>query len=344
MVSNRSCWRVYSLYWLGLYESSSMEVLPSLFETDYTPAIQAILKLSQCFRSSTDYSDIWLLPLFLVFGGGIALGFVFLHLLAIVICIAWTYPWFTGLSQLWTEKVQDSDPTNETPLSHPTFYDTAFTWSFSIFWSLGACGAIATGLGGCCVVILSLVKTITNSVKSLMSYIRLRFGTEIFDGMEHNFTRLSYIFPRVPSTIPRFFTTPTFSIFTGSKCLLRSYTRNSFCVVLLTGVLIVGYIIVHAIGLMVCISWSMLWVYGLVELWKNNLSQTKFSSSVLFAWSLGLLWSAGACFAVGVGCVGCGIVLASLFRPVLSSSRSLSILNWFVNSSWCNRSLSLSHW
>jgi len=35
-----------SLYWLGLYESSSTEVLPSLFETDYAPAILTILESS----------------------------------------------------------------------------------------------------------------------------------------------------------------------------------------------------------------------------------------------------------------------------------------------------------
>jgi hypothetical protein len=35
--------RVWSLYWLGLYESSSPEVLPILFETDHTQSIGNLL-------------------------------------------------------------------------------------------------------------------------------------------------------------------------------------------------------------------------------------------------------------------------------------------------------------
>jgi len=228
------------------------------------------------------------------------LGYVFLHLVAMAICIAWSYPWFWGLADLWAYKSSKPDPTDHHP---PTFIDVAFEWSFKIMWSTGACGAIGAALYGFFVVLVSLMTVMQSFVMLVTKYIRLYLGLEAADVEGANdtrqnlFSRFASVLPRRPSEMPHFFTTRTFSIFTN--CIL-----------------VIGYIIIHALGLFLCISWSVIWLYGIIELWKSNLSEPKFSFAMLYTWSFSLLWSAGACFAVGIGCAGCFTMLLSLLRLV----------------------------
>lgn len=71
------------------------------------------------------------------------------------------------------------------------------------------------------------------------------------------------------------------------------------------------------IALLVVVGWTMLWVYGLVTIWKENLAGHETGVfEAMYIWSFSLLWSAGAIGAIGIGVSGCFVVIISLFTKV----------------------------
>jgi len=104
------------------------------------------------------------------------LGYVFLHLVPMAICIAWAYPWFLGLVAIWAYNSSEPDPTDDKTLHPPKFIDVVFEWSFKILWSAGACAAIGAALYGFFFVLVSLAKIMQSFVTSVATYMRLRLG------------------------------------------------------------------------------------------------------------------------------------------------------------------------
>ncbi|KDQ50622.1 hypothetical protein JAAARDRAFT_186087 [Jaapia argillacea MUCL 33604] len=116
-----------SLYWLGLYEASATEVLPALFETDYTSAIVGF-----------------------GFDAGYNLGYVALHVIAFALFAGWTGVWLNAIVQLWFGKQTESDTdTDESQLVHI---------AGGFLWSVVACVSVAIGLNGCGAILWSFFK------------------------------------------------------------------------------------------------------------------------------------------------------------------------------------------
>jgi len=88
--------------------------------------------------------------------------------------------------------------------------------------------------------------------------------------------------------------------------------------------LVLGYVVLHAVGILLCFSWSSLWLFGCMQLWKQTLTESYSNVFMaMYVWSFLLIWSTGALFAAAVG-VGEGFqVLASLVAPILDGRLGL---------------------
>ena len=70
---------------------------------------------------------------------------------------------------------------------------------------------------------------------------------------------------------------------------------------------------VHGAALLVIAGWTGLWGYGLYEVWKG-IAETQW-----YMWGFVMLWSIGACAAVGCGLVGALYILVAFFSPLAGS-------------------------
>ncbi|TFK31440.1 hypothetical protein BDQ12DRAFT_694141 [Crucibulum laeve] len=256
-----------SLYWFGLYEASSTEVLPSMFEIDYSRPL---------------------------FEGGVAVTFMTGHILALIITVGWTYLWYSGLVALWGGG--STSPKEGPP---PTQYERFFEIVFSIVWSImGAGMGMGTGIAGSCVVLWSMGRTVVPLVVSATEKVKMIIGLQDRDDGMDIYTWLRSAVPEVPEAIVH-----------PSPALSLIYDGLVFVL------LILGYTTGHALAFILAFGWTLLWVFGIIEVWKS-FSEPSQGINMLFTWGFGLLWSIGACIATVIGTFGSLAVLWSFFSPL----------------------------
>lgn len=88
-------------------------------------------------------------------------------------------------------------------------------------------------------------------------------------------------------------------------------------------------------------GWTYLWISGLVTLWSQKASDGDPDSTAsspppstfdtVFIWSSHLLWSIGACAAIGVGIAGCVVVFGHFVKVALLAVEPLAtyLKHWF---------------
>ncbi|TDL24731.1 hypothetical protein BD410DRAFT_59028 [Rickenella mellea] len=275
---------IIGMYWLGLYQMSTVQVLPALFDTDYTPVIQRFLLLS--------------------FAGGFQLGYVLIHIVGMVLATGWGYIWLHGLIDLWSAKTsgEGKDESSSPSTVPPSKYDVIAEWFFKVMWSAGACGAIGAAAVGIGFLLVHLFVVLQPALSAIVRYVRRWRGVDERDPDEERglLAWAQDAMPQQPISLGK------------HQPVLQTIGRYVF-----KGLLAIGYIVGHAVAFILALGWTLLWLTGLRGIWSGTVTSSDDSIFyTAFFWSFRLLWSAGACAALGIGSAGCLAVLASLISPI----------------------------
>ncbi|TDL13660.1 hypothetical protein BD410DRAFT_846728 [Rickenella mellea] len=276
---------IIGLYWLGLYQMSTVQVLPALFDTDYTPVIQRFLLLS--------------------FAGGFQLGYVLIHIVGMALATGWGYIWLHGLIDLWSAKTsgEGKDESSSPPTVPPSKYDVIAEWFFKFMWSTGACAAIGAAVVGVVFLLVHLFVVLQPALSAIVRYVRRWRGEDERDPDEERglLAWAQDAIPRQPISLMKYHP-------------VLQYVR--------IGLLAIGYIVGHAVVFLFTMGWTLLWFTGLRGLWSGTVTSSDDSIFYkAFIWSFTLIWSTWACAAMGMGSAGCLAVLASLIAPITGFGR-----------------------
>ncbi|KAJ2933426.1 hypothetical protein H1R20_g3676, partial [Candolleomyces eurysporus] len=248
------------LYWLGLYETSSSDVMPWLFTTNYSSQVAT---------------------------GGVAIGYILMHLIGLAGIGLWTSMWGYGVAAL-IKSGWDSSPT--TPDSPPaTSFDLLFQRVSMLMWLVMAVGmGIGGGVFVGCRILMSL--PLRHSLARVLP-IDLDAGVDDDAATLVNYTG-SWI-SRLTQPIQQTLENP-------SPGLQWCFT------ILMTIGMAILYVLAHGAAFIIAFGWTMLWSYGLKTLWSQKMGSW-------FMLSFTLIWSAGASIAVVIGLAGTLAVVASFF-------------------------------
>ena len=77
--------------------------------------------------------------------------------------------------------------------------------------------------------------------------------------------------------------------------------------------------VVHAAALFPPFAWSTMWSYSVFKLWQDGLGSGDTELFIRILWGVFILfWSVNALGALGLGCLGCALVLYSfVYNPLL---------------------------
>ncbi|KDQ50626.1 hypothetical protein JAAARDRAFT_581279 [Jaapia argillacea MUCL 33604] len=268
-----------SLYWLGLYEASATEVLPALFETDYTSALLGF-----------------------GFDVGYNLRYVGLHVIAFALFAGWTGLWLNVTVQIWFGKQIESDTDNVSNTTLPDLSQLVDITATPV-WSASACVSLAIGLIGCGAVLRSFFKELPSSLKAPAKFVLTRIQRWMDKGEEAvGFQWLGWV-KMVLRTPPLGF---------PGQVTRTQMIMSKLSIIAPT----IGYLIGHILALLVCIAWVTIWSYSLVTLWSGTSFE---SLPPIWALLFSTIWSVGAAMAIGSGLIGTCFVLRSLIAPVLES-------------------------
>ncbi|TFK31736.1 hypothetical protein BDQ12DRAFT_92571 [Crucibulum laeve] len=279
------------LYWFGLYEVSSTEVLPSMFEVD-------------CSRS--------------LFEGGVAVIFMTSHILALIITIGWTYIIYSALVGLWSHGLISPKEPGPPSTEYERFFELAFTLMLS---SICAC-AVMEGIAVSCGVLWCMGKTVAPLVAEAMEKLKAIIGFQDRDsGMDMHASLLSVV-PEVQEVIIRGPSPALRLIYDGFKYSLSSppelHVLTSLPVVFV--LLILGYIIGHTLAFFITIGWTLLCVFGIIQT-RKFFSEPSLATQGMFTmiciWVFGMLLPVPAIsVATVIGAFGSLAVLWSFFSPL----------------------------
>lgn len=275
----------------------------------------------------------------------IIIGYLLLHVPPMYLALGWVWVWSTGLIDIWGGNAgKETKPDPSTPA--PSAFDLVVEWLMKFLWSAGACMAVIVGLGFCIVILASVLNILIPLANPAVMYVKRRLGWEEEGNLNeedeedeeneyHSSEWPKFMPPRLPSSLVHV-ACQAWDLLKNSEYSYTVRITNPYLMVLSHNppvLLVLGYVIGHVVAFLLCLAWASIWLYGVVKLWEANLTESYGNIFMtMFVWSFSLLWSGGACAAMGIGFYASFTVIKSFVGPIFEGGRWQSVAGWEVES------------